>query len=440
MTMSRATERSELYREHVATLVQRYTAALEHCGADRALVFAGIPTYRDRDDQTFPYVADPYFQQWIPLRDAPGSIIEVRPGRKPHLIVAHDEDFWHAPARLPGNDVLDQFEVTRTSRASVAKCLAKPAGRTLVIGELSCARDEHRIVDSPDFLARLDFDRAIKTPWEIDRISVANARSAAGHRAVEQKLKPGVSEFELHVSYCLAAGQTDADLPYSSIIGLNEHAAILHYQQRDSVAPPKTRSLLIDAGARVDGYASDITRTYSVGEPEFAALIEAMNGLQQELCNRAIAGMDFVALNESCHQLLAGVLAEFEFIACSPESAFDNGATTAFLPHGLGHLLGVQVHDVGGHMIDHEGTAKPPPERHPWLRLTRMLEEDMVVTIEPGIYYIEPLITAFDRGTPGIIRRSALEMLARCGGIRIEDNVQVKSRGHSNLTRIAFGE
>ncbi|MGD8810986.1 MAG: M24 family metallopeptidase, partial [Gammaproteobacteria bacterium] len=118
----------------------------------------------------------------------------------------------------------------------------------------------------------------------------------------------------------------------------------------------------------------------------------------------------------------------------------ENGVTTAFLPHGLGHLLGLQVHDVGGRTPERLGETKRPPARHPYLRLTRTLEENMVVTIEPGIYFIEPLIEAFDRKTPGLIKRTALDTLARCGGIRIEDNLQVESRGYTNLTRIAFGE
>ncbi len=440
MTTPMTSERSALYREHIATLVQRYTDALEQCAADRALVFAGVPRLRDRDDQAFPFVAEPYFQQWIPLPDAPGSAIEFRPGHKPHLIFMHDEDFWSAPARAPADAVLEHFEVTRTDGSGVRDCVARPGGRTVTIGDSGHALEQHEVDRSAEFLAYLDFDRAIKTAWELACMSDANTVAAAGHRAVEQALRAGVSEFELHMRYCSVTGHTDEDLPYPSIIGLNEHAAILHYQQRDRKPPATTHSLLIDAGARINGYASDVTRTHCLDEEAFGELIEAMNTLQQRVCARVRAGVDFVALNDFCHELLAGVLAECGFIRCTAEAAFENGVTTAFLPHGLGHLLGLQVHDVGGRTPERLGEAKTPPARHPYLRLTRTLEENMVVTIEPGIYFIEPLIEAFERKTPGIIERTALDTLARCGGIRIEDNLQVESRGHTNLTRIAFGE
>ncbi|HMB73709.1 MAG TPA: Xaa-Pro dipeptidase, partial [Gammaproteobacteria bacterium] len=286
----------------------------------------------------------------------------------------------------------------------------------------------------------LDYDRAIKTEYEIDCMNRANRRAAAGHRAVARALRDGISEFELHLRYCEAAGLSDEGLPYPSIIGLNEHAAILHYQRRDTSAPARTVSLLIDAGAEDQAYAADVTRTYALDDEPFSALIDAMDVLQREVCANTTAGTDFVALNELAHQRLAQVLSDFDLITCSAETAWDHGVTTAFLPHGLGHLLGLQVHDVGGHSVERQAGRRNPPQRHPFLRLTRTLEADMVVTIEPGIYFIEQLIDALDRDKPGILRRATAQRFMKFGGIRIEDDLRVKSRGHENLTRSAFGE
>jgi Xaa-Pro dipeptidase len=261
-----------------------------------------------------------------------------------------------------------------------------------------------------------------------------------GHRAVAAALKAGVSEFELHMQYCLASQQCDDDLPYASIVGLNEHAAILHYQHRVTEAPPVTRSLLIDAGAQVNGYAADVTRTYALSNDRFAELIEATTDLQQRVCALVSAGMDFVTLNDRCHELLARVLVEFDFVRCAPETAHELGVTTTFLPHGLGHLLGLQVHDVGGQRVDRSGALRPPPARHPFLRLTRSLEPDMVITIEPGIYFISSLLEKLLDEKPGILRLDTVEAFLPYGGIRIEDNVRVKSGGHENLTLGAFSD
>ncbi|WP_373184095.1 M24 family metallopeptidase, partial [Halomonas campaniensis] len=111
--------------------------------------------------------------------------------------------------------------------------------------------------------------------------------------------------------------------------------------------------------------------------------------------------------------------------------ALASGITRAFCPHGLGHLLGVQVHDVAGR-LDGVGRPLPPPAEHPALRLTRELEAGMVVTMEPGLYVI-PMLLAAHRGSPEI-DWERVDRLASHGGIRIEDNVRVTGRGPDNLT------
>ena len=117
------------------------------------------------------------------------------------------------------------------------------------------------------------------------------------------------------------------------------------------------------------------------------------------------------------------------------------GVTAAFMPHGMGHLLGVQVHDVGGFMENETGTTIDPPSGHPYLRLTRVLEENMVLTIEPGLYIIDMLLEEL-RGTPAEshVNWSTVDALRPYGGVRIEDNVRVLTDGCENLTRDAFAE
>ncbi len=87
----------------------------------------------------------------------------------------------------------------------------------------------------------------------------------AGHLAAERAFRAGASEFDIHLAFLAAVRQTDEELPYPSIIALNEHAATLHYQLRDRQPPPRSLSLLIDAGASCRGYGSDITRTWAMG-------------------------------------------------------------------------------------------------------------------------------------------------------------------------------
>ncbi len=123
------------------------------------------------------------------------------------------------------------------------------------------------------------------------------------------------------------------------------------------------------------------------------------------------------------------------------DALLSEGVTSAFMPHGIGHLLGIQVHDVGGFMEDENGATIDPPSGHPFLRLTRVLEEDMVLTIEPGLYVIDMLLDNL-RGTPAesLVNWSSVDALRPFGGVRVEDNVRVLADGCENLTRDAFAE
>jgi Xaa-Pro dipeptidase len=206
----------------------------------------------------------------------------------------------------------------------------------------------------------------------------------------------------------------------------------------DHVAPIKVRSLLIDAGADFSGYAADVTRTWCAAGAPLQPLIDSLDRLQQTLCAEARGGVDFVTLNERAHELLAQVLVTHSLVNCSAAEAFESGLTRTFLPHGLGHLLGLQVHDAGGRQISPDGEIRDPPPEHPFLRLTRVLEPGFVVTIEPGLYFIPSLLRALDPAARRRVNWATVEELIPYGGVRIEDNVFVQETKHSNLTREAF--
>jgi Xaa-Pro dipeptidase len=164
-----------------------------------------------------------------------------------------------------------------------------------------------------------------------------------------------------------------------------------------------------------------------------------MEALQLELCDAVRSGTDYRDLHLLAHRLIGGLLDEAGLIDCSAESAVEAGVTSVFFPHGIGHLLGLQVHDVAGLARDPTGGEIPRPAGHPYLRLTRKLEPGFVVTIEPGIYFIDLLLDAARDTTAGrSIRWDAIERLRPFGGIRIEDDVHCTGGAPENLTRDAF--
>jgi Xaa-Pro dipeptidase len=430
------------YPGHVNTVKSRHDRALERAGAGHAVIFSGAPRGVFLDDYNYPFKANPHFISWLPLTDTPFCYLVYTPGETPVLVYYQEKDYWHVPPASPTGFWPNQFDIRIVhSLDDVAKHLPEARDKCILIGELtdqSLAFGIER-VNPGSALNMLHYERSVKTGYELECMRAASRRAVKGHRAAAKAFRAGKSEFDIHLDYCRAASHAENDLPYGNIVALNENGAVLHYQHQSHVKPNEFRSFLIDAGGRVHGYASDITRTYAKEDGEFAELIEKFNQLQLELVAEVKAGVDFTDLHLLCHRKIAALLSESGIASGSPEALIESDVTSAFYPHGLGHLLGIQVHDVGGHMGDDSGTIVDPPSGHPFLRLTRILEVDQVLTIEPGLYVIDMLLENL-AGSPGyrMINQAKLDWLRPYGGIRIEDNVRVLADGCENLTRDAF--
>ena len=295
-------------------------------------------------------------------------------------------------------------------------------------------------VNPQQLLNHLHYGRARKTPFEIDCMKRATQIGVRGHLAARTAYRSGASEFTIHQAYLLASQQNESELPYSNIVAQNEHAGVLHYQHYDREPPLRRSSFLIDAGGKYRGYASDITRTYAADDGgDFAALVAALDAHQQQIIASIKPGLNYLDLHISMHRAIGELLEEFDFVSCGGAEAFESRITDAFIPHGLGHLIGLQTHDVAGHMVSPDGGMRPPPDRYGALRLTRDIAPDQVFTIEPGLYFIPMLLDELRAKPAGKrINWPVVEQYMRYGGIRIEDNVHVTHDGPINLTRDAF--
>jgi len=428
-----------LYPSHLATVRAHADQALARGGFDHLLIAAGMPGVKFLDDNHYPYAVSPQFKYWLPLTNAPGSWIAYTPGARPKLVFLQPRDYWHVVPDAPSGYWVDQFEivVVRTADEAVA---ALPRGRCATIAEPDAAVAGVEANNPGAVLDYLHYYRAYKTPYELELMRQANRIGTHAHRAAEQAFRAGRSELGIHQAYLAAAGQIDAELPYSSIVALNEHGAVLHYMEFTRQPPTPARSLLIDAGASASGYASDITRTYAAADAgEFQALIDAMDANQQSQAAMVRGGRSYADLHLHAHRQLAVLLKEHGFIRMDAESAVESGVTRAFFPHGLGHSIGLQVHDVGGFARNDRGDSVSRPDGHPFLRMTRTLEPGMVVTIEPGLYFIEMLLAELrDRPVAKDIDWNKVEAFKAYGGIRIEDDVVCTDDAPENLTRDAF--
>lgn len=437
---------SALYADHLATMKQRADEALSRGGFDHLVVPSGTQHYQVFDDRDYPYAVNPQFKAWLPLTRVPYSWLVYtpdtsRPGQRPKVIFYQPFDYWHVVPDAPSGWWVEHFDIHIIRKPEEALALLpKPAARCAILGEPQSALSDYVPNNPASVVDYLEYQRSYKSPYEIALMRQAQHLAVRGHRAAEAAFREGKSEFAIHMAYCGAVGQDLGELPYNNIVALNEHGAVLHYTELGRTAPAPSRSFLIDAGASFHGYASDITRTYAADRSgEFQAMIDAVDSAQIEMGKGVRAGVDYKQLHIDAHLTLMGILKDFGVIKVSPEAALATGVSAAFFPHGLGHPIGLQVHDVAGFAESDRGGKIPRPPGHPYLRMTRVLEPGMVVTIEPGLYFIDMLLDEVKKnGHADSVDWARVETFRPYGGIRIEDEVMCTQGDAENLTRPAF--
>jgi len=436
------TSLDQLYEPHLRTLMRRTEQSLAASGFDALVIYAGSPQVQFLDDQDYPYKVNPHFKAWVPIVDNPRCILVFAPGARLKVLFYRPNDYWHKPAQLPQAPWTAAVDLIAMDDPTKAGDHWSRLGRVAYLGpDGFAAGTEPASINPPDLLTRLHYDRAVKTSYELECMRRANELGARGHRAALAAFRRGDSEYGAHMGYLEACAQREEEMPYNNIVAYNENSAVLHYQHLERAAPSPLRSFLIDAGAQYRGYASDITRTYAAAAGRFADLVTALDAAQRTLCDEIVAGRDYRDVHLSAHRILGDVMQQMGLTKIPGQAALELGVTSVFFPHGIGHLLGLQVHDVGGVMGDTLGHERQRPEGHPYLRLTRMLEPGVVVTVEPGIYMIDSLLAAAHADSRRAhIDWRVVEELKPFGGIRIEDNVVATAGQPENLTRDAFAK
>lgn len=431
---------TQLFHAHLLERQKKAADALSKTDFDGLVISSGAPYTYFADDNDAPFHAVPHFTHWCPM-PGPHHLLSIEPGKKPRVVRYAPEDYWYEQKGLGDPFWASELEIVEAGTLdAVWKALGPVKSSAYIGNEVDRARTAGLAINPEKLVSRLDWDRAYKTDYEIQCLDEATALGAKGHRAAARAFEAGASELEIHYAFVQAMEATEDELPYPTIVALNEKAAFLHYHNKRAVR--NGQSLLIDAGATTRGYASDITRTHvsKSCDPKFKALRDGVEKLQQELCREVRPGVPFGDLHEAAHRKVAKLLTESDVLRSDAEEAFAKGWTRPFLPHGLGHHLGLQVHDVGGHLKDPEGNKTPPPPEHPYLRNTRTIEPRQVFTVEPGLYFIEMLLREFRQGQASSrFNWKLVDELAPFGGIRVEDNVVVTEDGHRNLTRGHLG-
>lgn len=427
-----------MYRNHYKYVSEIINHALEKAELDGVLIYSGHAHNYFLDDMPYAFACNPHFKWMVPITETPHCIIHYKSDSKPVLYLYQPKDYWHSLPKMVEGQWTEYFEIIPITCKEDVPDFSDLSNHGWIGQDDSCEYDNLKL-NPRTYMDYVHWHRSVKTDYEIENIKQANVTALKGHNAAHQAFKKGYSEFECHMAYMIATKHNEYQLPYGNIIAQNENGAVLHYQhmQRFRHKKNELQSFLIDAGCSVKGYASDITRTYAYAEDDFAQMIVAVDAMQVELGQKAVVGCNYIDLHQKAHLALAQILKDFDVINCDPQQAHDTGLSNVFFPHGLGHYLGLQVHDIGGHQSDEKGNILAPPDLHPFLRLTRTLQENNVLTIEPGIYFIDMLLEkAQADGLGNYINWTRIEDFKPYGGIRIEDNIVVKNQNSLNLTRI----
>lgn len=327
--------------------------------------------------------------------------------------------------------------------ATVKKAIANIKGEVALIGELNRPELAVSHWNPKAIINAIDFQRRSKTEYEQFCVRQANILAAPAHLAARNAFLAGASEYEIAAAYLQACQCTESEMPYSIIAGVNEHAAVLHHYELDKKRPAASLSFLLDAGVDYNGYASDISRTYAFDAgSDFAAIIALLDKKQLELVAAGAIAKRPVDLHVLSHRAMAEVLIECNVINVSVEAALESSITDVFYPHGLGHHLGVNVHDKGSQLANAKGDLVTVTEEYPTLRHSAAMVANQIYTVEPGVYFIPSKLEKL-RGSKNAskVNWSRVDEFTPYGGIRIEDNIILHSDGRlENLTRDAFSQ
>jgi len=250
--------------------------------------------------------------------------------------------------------------------------------------------------------------RLFKEPAELDIMRRAAQISREGHEAAAKLALAGSYEYELEAAIEYAFRRRGARGPaYTTIVGGGSNATVLHYVRNDQ----KLRDgelVLVDAGCELEGYASDVTRTYPIGgrfTGPARALYEVVLAAQEASLAACRPGATLPGIHDAAVRALAAGLLDLRLLEGDLEELIAREAYRSYYMHSTSHWLGLDVHDVGSYKVGGEA---------------RVLEPGIVFTVEPGLY-VAPDLEQADARFRGI-------------GARIEDDVVITPAGHENLT------
>lgn len=390
------------------------------------LVFCGAPQQSPGGlDQTYDFLPHPTYFWLTGMREPHGVTFYSKSEGWVDFVryPTREDKFWDGAAGegLTGEDI-SKLEPFLSS---------KKFSKIYKIGQISTADDA--ILDI--IHAKVNAVRRHKDTHEIELITKVADIAHKGYQKFRSLLRPGITENDLRIEYEAEVQRYGAHpyMPYSTIIGSGTNAAVLH-------AIPTNKKIqdgeivLIDAGAQIHDYCVDITRVYPA-TGQFSSMQKSIYDLVRDMQTKAIEKCVVGTEWKDVHRLTAHILAEglkgLGLLKGNTDDILDSGAISVFYPHGVGHLVGLRVRDVG-----------VPENKNPKkycganLRVDLPLKENYIITVEPGCYFIAPLLDDSENRSKfkDFINWTEAEKWKHVGGVRIEDDILITQGAPKNLT------
>ncbi|KAJ9167927.1 hypothetical protein P3X46_019515 [Hevea brasiliensis] len=285
--------------------------------------------------------------------------------------------------------------------------------------------------------------RVLKSDLELAVVKFANDISSEAHVEVMRKIQVGMKEYQLesiflHHTYMYGGCR---HCSYTCICATGENSAVLHYGH---AAAPNDRTLedgdmaLFDMGAEYNFYGSDITCSFPVNgkfTSDQSLIYNAVLDAHNAVISAMRPGVSWLDMHKLAEKIILESLKKGCIVVGNVDDMMTERLGAVFMPHGLGHLLGIDTHDPGGYLKGPKRSKEPGLRS---LRTARELEEGMVITVEPGCYFIDALLDPAmeNSNTSKFFNREAIGRFKGFGGVRIESDVHVTANGSNNMTNV----
>lgn len=386
----------------------------------------GVPGGLDR---TYPFLAHPEYY-WLTGARRAGGVMTFEAGSGwRHFVrpASADERLWEGEPEVPEGEDLQGFEGWAKGRAGKKLAVLGVPPKEVVVDAGTTATAQ----------TAFDVARRPKDAAEIALLRRAAAATAAGYAKLRELIRPGVTERRIHVELEAEFFRHGCEgVGYGSIVGAGTNAAVLHFEPGERVVGDDD-VVLIDAGGHIAQYTSDVTRTFHAKGSFNArqkAIYDVVLAAELEGIGLCTVGREWHDVHRACARVLAQGLKDHGLLRGDVDGLLESEAITCFFPHGIGHMVGLYVRDVGGRAPGREEGRKCCGTK---VRVDLPLGEGFVMTVEPGIYFVPAILDDGERR--GRFRDAVAwdeaDRWRGVGGVRIEDNILVTAAGPDNLTK-----